>query len=418
LVTAVAEGTATITVTTEDGGYTATCAVTVSAGVTEPKGITMTTSKNYIMLQIAGSGTISIDWGDGTSTHTLSTTEWTYCYRTYAGLSAHTITIIGEDITSLACHDNQLTALDVSNNTALTWFYCYDNQLTLLNVSNTALTELYCHANQLTELDVSNNPALTWLDCSSNQLTNLDVSVCTALTYLQCSANQLTAEALNALFGTLHSNSVEEEKRLYIIGNPGTADCDLTIAKGKGWTVDYFVPISAEELFGTWTVTEDVDLNGWYNGQTYEITISGVPGEDGKVRIDGFAPYVHSNGHTIYATVEGGYLTLPSQELTPTWHSSYITTVDPTYNPNGSFNVPIIENTDGKLEIRLDYYEEWSYDINGRDPNTMEYLGYFGRSKNTVWVKTGQSGSSPSPKPQHVLRTPNLQKGIKNKKVK
>ena len=75
------------------------------------------------------------------------------------------------------CSDNQLTSLDVNNNTALTSLWCYDNQLTSLDVSNnTALTTLRCYSNQLTSLDVSNNTALTDLHCYDNQLTSLDVS--------------------------------------------------------------------------------------------------------------------------------------------------------------------------------------------------------------------------------------------------
>jgi Leucine-rich repeat (LRR) protein len=53
-------------------------------------------------------------------------------------------------------------ALDVSQNTALTYLDCDSNQLTSLDVSqNTALTELRCYDNQLTSLDVSQNTALT-----------------------------------------------------------------------------------------------------------------------------------------------------------------------------------------------------------------------------------------------------------------
>jgi Leucine-rich repeat (LRR) protein len=47
--------------------------------------------------------------------------------------------------------------------------------------------------NQLTSLDVSQNTALTELDCNDNQLTSLNVSQNTALTYLDCSDNQLTS---------------------------------------------------------------------------------------------------------------------------------------------------------------------------------------------------------------------------------
>ena len=97
-------------------------------------------------------------------------------------------------LTLLSCHTNQLTSLDVSQNSALTDFFCYNNQLTSLDVSqNTALTNLYCFNNQLTSLDVSQNTALSKLRCWTNQLTSLDVSQNTALIDLRCWTNQFTS---------------------------------------------------------------------------------------------------------------------------------------------------------------------------------------------------------------------------------
>ena len=96
-------------------------------------------------------------------------------------------------LASLSCGGNQLTNLDVSQNTALEWLSCASNQLTNLDVSqNTALRLLSCESNQLTNLDVSQNTALEWLYCDSNQLTNLDVSQNIALIGLSCDSNQLT----------------------------------------------------------------------------------------------------------------------------------------------------------------------------------------------------------------------------------
>ncbi len=114
----------------------------------------------------------------------------------------------------LDCHRNQLTGLDVSNNTALEYLYCSSNQLTTLDVSNntaleyllscsnqlttldvtnnTALLKLDCHNNQITSLDVLNNTALLELYCRQNQFTNLDVTSNTALEFLSCGGNQLT----------------------------------------------------------------------------------------------------------------------------------------------------------------------------------------------------------------------------------
>jgi hypothetical protein len=115
----------------------------------------------------------------------------------------------------LYCGSNQLTSLDVSQNTALILLFCGSNQLTSLDVSknivlevllfdltqitsldiskNLALTQLYCHSNQLTSLDVSKNIVLNTLYCPSNQLTNLDISKNTALKDLVCNENKLTS---------------------------------------------------------------------------------------------------------------------------------------------------------------------------------------------------------------------------------
>ena len=56
----------------------------------------------------------------------------------------------------------------------------------------TGLTYLNCGYNNLTTLDVSDCTALTTLNCGYNNLTTLDVSGCTALTSLSCSRNNLT----------------------------------------------------------------------------------------------------------------------------------------------------------------------------------------------------------------------------------
>ena len=89
---------------------------------------------------------------------------------------------------TLDCSENQLTSLDVSKNTELTYLYCFNNQLTELDVSqNKALKTLDCSDNQLTELDVLRHTELGSLVCSNNQLTSLDVSQNTKLWSLNCS---------------------------------------------------------------------------------------------------------------------------------------------------------------------------------------------------------------------------------------
>jgi len=96
-------------------------------------------------------------------------------------------------LTELSCGFNQLTSIDVSNNTALQWLVLWNNQLSILDVSNnTALKLLNLTNNQLSSLDVSNNTALIGLSLWGNQLNSLDVSNNTALDNLNCGFNQLT----------------------------------------------------------------------------------------------------------------------------------------------------------------------------------------------------------------------------------
>ncbi|MFH1744215.1 MAG: SUMF1/EgtB/PvdO family nonheme iron enzyme, partial [bacterium] len=104
-------------------------------------------------------------------------------------------------ITQLDCYNNQLTSLDVSNNTALESLNCGYNRLTSLNVSgNAALHKLHCSHNELAGLDVSHNPALTLLRCEWNRLTELTLPDDTALEVLDCRCNRLNTLATFAQF--------------------------------------------------------------------------------------------------------------------------------------------------------------------------------------------------------------------------
>lgn len=93
----------------------------------------------------------------------------------------------------LYCGLNQLSALDVSNNIELVRLYCDRNLLASIDISkNTALQFLKCRSNQLSSLDVSANTLLSRIDCWENNLTNLDISYNSALITLNCWSNQLT----------------------------------------------------------------------------------------------------------------------------------------------------------------------------------------------------------------------------------
>ena len=98
-----------------------------------------------------GDGTMN-DYVPTTNINTLTTLEITN--KGIADLTGIEDFIALDD---LRCYSNQLTNLDLTANTDLTFLDCSDNQLTILDVSNnSALSILSCHDNQLTSLDIRN----------------------------------------------------------------------------------------------------------------------------------------------------------------------------------------------------------------------------------------------------------------------
>ena len=124
---------------------------------------------------------------------------------------------------------------------ALENLYCYDNQLTALDVSkNTALKYLYCADNKLTALDVSKNTALEVLSVNNNQLTALNVSKNKKLYQLYCSGNGIMGDAMQTLVNSLYDRSSTSFGYLYVYdntiaeGNEMTAE-QVAAAMGKNW---------------------------------------------------------------------------------------------------------------------------------------------------------------------------------------
>lgn len=91
-------------------------------------------------------------------------------------------------LTSLDCHNSSITDMTgIEKLTGLTKLICTSNNITTLDLSqNTNLTYLACDSNKLTNLDVTPLTKLTYLNCDTNKLTKLDVSQNPLLTYLNC----------------------------------------------------------------------------------------------------------------------------------------------------------------------------------------------------------------------------------------
>ena len=215
-------------------------------------------------------------------------------------LTSQTVTITG-DVTDFTCQNNQLTTLDVSQNTALESLWCTDNQLTTLDVSqNIALTGLYCYNNQLTALDVSKNTVLTVLDCYNNQLTALDVSQNTSLIWFSCTGNQIKGEEMTRLVNSLPDLRWKNGGEFTVVQEPDLEGniclkSDVAIAKGKNWNtlkynsdIEEYVAYEGEEPIpyavtltkegeGTLTATGAADLTAVPEG--IELTIEATPAE-------------------------------------------------------------------------------------------------------------------------------------------
>jgi hypothetical protein len=91
----------------------------------------------------------------------------------------------------------------------------------------------------ITSMGIRRCAVLEYLSCDNNQLTSLNISGCAALRYLDCSGNQLTGSALNAIFSALPRRSRINVGCLKIYNNPDINNCDKTIAKNRGWWIDF-----------------------------------------------------------------------------------------------------------------------------------------------------------------------------------
>lgn len=87
----------------------------------------------------------------------------------------------------LDCSYNNISSLDLTQNTALTEVNCRNNKLEELNVAGCSeLDSLECQNNQLTSLVLPAGKVFRSLNCYSNRLTQLDVTGCPGLEYLYC----------------------------------------------------------------------------------------------------------------------------------------------------------------------------------------------------------------------------------------
>ena len=248
-VKALKEGEAVVMVTAADGGFTATCTVTVPPVL--PESIELDRDELHLIVGDPESGTATLTAAVFPENTTDKRVRWTAspegvvtltdngdgsCRVTALGGESATVTAVSvaNSAVTAACRisvdypyltntalikaiDNLATDSKGENRISVGWTKESDGTVKLtpenrqkiravteLRIVNaylsdlggieyfTGLTYLNCGDNNLNELDVSDCTALTTLHCAGNNLTTLDVTKNTALTSLSCYLNNLS----------------------------------------------------------------------------------------------------------------------------------------------------------------------------------------------------------------------------------
>ena len=152
-------------------GLLASAATVQAQTVNTSRYITLTVSNGEVIkldFKAAAAGRLVRIVSGSTDTIVTVGSDWTG-FANYTA-DGTTMTVYG-DIIGFSCSGNRanLTALDLSQNTQLTWLNCSSNQLTSLDVThNTQLIELNCHNNSLNSLDILHNTQLWVVYCHGN----------------------------------------------------------------------------------------------------------------------------------------------------------------------------------------------------------------------------------------------------------
>lgn len=250
---------------------------------------------------------------------------------------------------SLDCTGNGLIILDVTQNANLETLNVGNNLLNTLDVTqNTSLEVLRCAGNQLISLDVSQNTNLEILQCGVNQLTNLDVTQNPNLLNLSCPVNLL--ETLSIKNGRIENslNFSDNPNLLYICADEDQV-ASVQADAGPNVVVNSYCSFTLGGNYNTITgnVTLDVNSNGCDASDVIPPNIR-VDINDGTNQ---GASVTNSSGNYSFYTESGNFIIAPNLE-NPTWFTVSPSTVtipftevnnsstiqDFCITPNGEYN--------------------------------------------------------------------------------
>lgn len=160
-----------------------------------PFPVVMVTEKQTVTVQCLATEDIVINWGDYSTTQVMKNTSVAYTH-TYSGVQPPYVIFLqasNQAIKKLYVYGNELTSLDVKNNTELEYLDCIGNHLPALDLTGCSnLKEIWASGNNLSSIDVSHLLHLELLLLHDNQLTDIDLSKNLNLHRLEIGYNQIT----------------------------------------------------------------------------------------------------------------------------------------------------------------------------------------------------------------------------------
>ena len=207
-----------------------TTATQVEAPKVLPLAVTFTAGavERTVTVGLNAAGKVQVDWGNGEKVEQEATAAydgWDNALE-FTGTPSGEVKIYGEGISYLQSFtkmvdgkvENGITAIDLSNATAITELDLHQNNLIALDLSKlAALDKLTIGVNDFETIDLSANTELTSFDatCSADgNLTSLDLSKNTKLSTLKANNNKIQ---------TIDLSKNLSLKTVYLLGNGLTA---------------------------------------------------------------------------------------------------------------------------------------------------------------------------------------------------
>ncbi|WNH08683.1 T9SS type B sorting domain-containing protein [Thalassobellus suaedae] len=259
--------------------------------------------------------------------------------------------------------NNQLSTLNTSQNTNLRALRCENNNLTSLDISkNIALVDLVCENNQLTSIDISNNNVLSTFQCGNNLLSNLDVSLNTNLSTLSCEQNLLSLldvsnnSRLNTLIcfsNQLTVLDLTKNESLTSLNCSNNQLCDLNVNNGNNNNVVLMNFNLNPDLNCVVVDNVNEDHNSW-QPVSFSNYVNTPNACSNFVLVDVLDDYIGPS-YTLPILTNGNYFTAPGGHGTPLNSGDIISTSQTIY----IYNETVCHNNESNFNVLInngDYY--------------------------------------------------------------